>query len=78
MLYNLTEIKPKVFMEAAADIEFIAEIEDDFVPRVGESIVYNSMEWRVKDVERNLDTRITFVYVVAPVRDDDDFGYVDC
>lgn len=78
MQYTITEILPKRYMEDPTDLQFVAEIEDDFLPRIGDNLVYNKQEYRVKDVERNLDTRVTFVYVEVPVREDEDFGYVDC
>lgn len=63
MQYTITEMLPKRYMEDPTNLEFVAEIEDDFLPRIGDNLVYNGAELRVKDVERNLDTRVTFVYV---------------
>lgn len=73
MGYTMTEILPKKYMEDPTDLQFVAEVEDDFLPRIGDNIVYNSMEYRVKDVERNLDTRTTFVYVTSKPEEIDEF-----
>ncbi|WMI33854.1 hypothetical protein SEA_PATELGO_253 [Streptomyces phage Patelgo] len=62
-MYTITEVLPKRFMEESTQLEFVADVEDDFLPRIGDNLVYNGDELRVKDVERNLDTRVTFVYV---------------
>jgi hypothetical protein len=77
MQYTITEILPKKYMEDPADFQFVAEVKDEFLPRIGDNLVYNSQEYRVKDVERNLDTRTTVVYVSAP-EPELDFGYIDC
>lgn len=66
MNYTITEILPKKFMEDPTDLQFVAEVEDEFIPRVGDGLVYNKQDYRVSDVERNLDTRTTFVYVTTP------------
>lgn len=77
MQYTITEIMPKKYMEDPTDLQFVAEVEDEFLPRIGDNLVYNKQEYRVKDVERNLDTRTTFVYVTTP-EPELDFGYIDC
>ena len=77
MQYTITEILPKRYMEDPTDLQFVAEVEDEFLPRIGDNLVYNKQEYRVKDVERNLDTRTTIVYVSTP-EPEDDFGYIDC
>lgn len=79
MQYTITEIMPKKYMEDPTDLQFVAEVEDEFLPRIGDNLVYNKQEYRVKDVERNLDTRTTFVYVTTPEPEPElDFGYIDC
>jgi len=77
MQYTITEILPKKYMEDPTDLQFVTEVEDEFLPRIGDNLVYNSQEYRVKDVERNLDTRTTIVYVSVP-EPELDFGYIDC
>ncbi|WMI33618.1 hypothetical protein SEA_KENREY_256 [Streptomyces phage Kenrey] len=77
MQYTITEILPKKYMEDPTDFQFVAEVEDEFFPRIGDNLVYNSQEYRVKDVERNLDTRTTVVYVSTP-EPELDFGYINC
>ena len=77
MQYTITELMPKQYMEDPQDLEFVAEIEDDFIPRIGDNLVYNKAEYRVADVERNLDTRTTIVYVKT-TQQENDFLYEDC
>lgn len=78
MKYTITEILPKKYMEDPTDLEFVTEVEDEFIPRIGENLVYNGAEYRIKDVERNLDTRTTIVYVTTKVSEEDVFDFVDC
>ncbi|AXQ63474.1 hypothetical protein SEA_COMRADE_243 [Streptomyces phage Comrade] len=73
MIFTVTELLPKKYMEDSQDLEFVAEIKGFDAPRKDDKLVIRGQAFRAAEVERNYDNDTMVVYVTRIVKDDDEF-----